>query len=170
MTTQNCSFFGLRAMELLMPSQRNTLAIRRADIRDMKPCFFWANDPVTRQNAFHSNPISWKDHVIWFEEKCNNMHTHMWVMVTSRGLPVGQIRFDLLDDRADIDYSLDPLFRGRGWGSRLLELGISEFRKISMLPLQGRVKPGNIFSRRSFQRLGFREKISGDVVIFSQNP
>jgi len=150
-----------------MPSQRNTLAIRRADIRDMKPCFFWANDPVTRQNAFHSNPISWKDHVIWFEEKCNNMHTHMWVMVTSRGLPVGQIRFDIHAGIADIDYSLGPLVRGRGWGEKLLELGISAFtKKHPEVLVRGRVKPGNIASIRTFQQLGFDKEVRQDVVIF----
>jgi len=143
------------------------LTLRRTERKDMLQYFFWANDPVTRQNAFDPYPISWENHVTWFEQKLHSLQTQMWVMVTSCGLPVGQIRFDIQIGIADIDYSLDPLVRGRGWGKILLELGISAFKKKHPdLLVRGRVKPGNIASIRTFQQFGFDKEVRQDVVIF----
>lgn len=143
------------------------LTLRMTERKDMLQYFFWANDPVTRQNSFDPHPISWENHETWFVEKLDSMQTQMWVMVTSRGMPVGQIRFDIRAGIADIDYSLGPLVRGRGWGKKLLELGISAFKKKHPEVLvRGRVKPGNIASIRTFQQLGFDKELRQDVVIF----
>ena len=91
----------------------------------------------------------------------------MWVLETSERLPVGQIRFDVKDDIADIDYSLEPLVRGRGWAKKLLSEGLKTFKDHNgEKPLRGRVKEDNLPSRRVFQRLGFVEINDGRVIPF----
>lgn len=161
-------FGALRVAERLIASPEQTLTLRKATIDDMELFFFWVNDPLTRKNSFRQEPITWNEHVSWFENKLNSCQTNMWVLQTPQGLPVGQIRFDREGEKADIDYSLDPMVRGRGWGNTLLELGLVEFKSVHRdIALQGRVKSDNLPSRRVFQRLNFIEENKGGGKRFS---
>jgi UDP-2,4-diacetamido-2,4,6-trideoxy-beta-L-altropyranose hydrolase len=160
-------FGALRVAEKLIASPEQTLTLRNATMDDMELFFFWVNDPITRKNSFRQEPIPWNEHVSWFENKLDFGQTSMWILQTPQGLPVGQIRFDREDDKADIGYSLDPMVRGRGWGNILLELGLVEFKSVhGDIALQGRVKSDNLPSRRVFQRLNFIEENQGGVSVF----
>ena len=158
---------ALRIAERIVPSARDELSLRQACLEDMEPFYFWANDPVVRENSFQQEPIAWHEHATWFKNKLDSPDSCLWVLQTPRGLPVGQIRFDIQDGLADIDYSLDPLVRGRGWGEFLLKKGLTEFKRIHRdTPCQGRVKVENNPSRLCFQRLGFIEKSYGGGSVF----
>jgi len=158
---------AMRVAEQLIPSSEESLSLRKATMDDMALFFFWANDPLVRENAFQQKPIAWDDHVQWFTDKIVYGQTDIRVLQTKEGLPVGQIRFDIHSDTADIDYSLDPMVRGRGWSKKLLELGLSDIKdKTGNIAPMGKVKTENIPSRRTFQRLGFTEKIDGGVSVF----
>jgi len=147
-------FGALRIAERLMPSPEGALSLRKAEMDDLDLFFFWANDPETRKNAFHQEPIIWDNHQNWFTAKLKSADTFIWVMQTAHGLPVGQIRFDIQNDTADIDYSLDPIVRGRGWAKKLLTLGLSKFKdENGNINPTARVKAENISSKRIFQRL-----------------
>ncbi len=158
---------ALRMAEMLFPSTRDELSLRQACPEDMEPFYFWANDPVVRESSFQQEPIAWHEHATWFKNKLDSSDSCLWVLKTHRGLPVGQIRFDIQDGLADIDYSLDPLVRGRGWGDFLLKKGLIEFKRIHRdTPCQGRVKAENNPSRRCFHRLGFIQKSNGGSSVF----
>ena len=75
---------------------------------------------------------------------------------------MGQIRFEVEDKYAIINYSIDYMVRGRGLANVLLSLGIKEFKKINKIPLLAIVKSRNISSIKSFIRLGFVEKDEND--------
>jgi UDP-2,4-diacetamido-2,4,6-trideoxy-beta-L-altropyranose hydrolase len=55
----------------------------------------WANDPQVRNASFSSGPISWETHVAWFNDKISIPRAEMFIAEDERGIPVGQIRFDL---------------------------------------------------------------------------
>jgi UDP-2,4-diacetamido-2,4,6-trideoxy-beta-L-altropyranose hydrolase len=161
-------FGALRVAEKLFPSQEKELNLRKACHEDTELFYFWTNDPVVRENSFQKNPISWKEHASWFKNKLNSPYSCLWVLQISSGLPVGQVRFDIQNDVADIDYSLDAVVRGRGWGQMLLKMGLTEFKQLHQnIPCQGRVKEENQPSRHCFQRLGFIEKTSGGGQCYS---
>jgi UDP-2,4-diacetamido-2,4,6-trideoxy-beta-L-altropyranose hydrolase len=160
-------FGALRVAEKLFPSQEKELTLRKASPKDMELFYFWANDPVVRENSFQQDSIPWQEHATWFKNKLDSPYSCLWVLQTSKGLPVGQIRFDVQDDVADIDYSLDSVVRGRGWGEMILKMGLAEFRRIHQhTPCQGRVKAANHASKHCFQRLGFIEKSNGGGAVF----
>lgn len=160
----------LRVAEAIIPSSSEELSLRRATIDDMELYYFWANAPVVRENSFQQEPIPWKSHVSWFTKKFESSDTEMWVMQTSQGLAVGQVRFDKNEKVININYSLDFIARGRGWGKKLLEMGISKlYKSRSDIVIQGQVKKANPASRKIFLKLGFNETIENDVSTFTKN-
>jgi len=66
-----------------------------------------------------------------------------------------------------IHYSLDKLVRGRGWGSKIISLGLKMLGKARPIRLLAEVRTENHASRSVFSRLGFNEIESGsDRVVF----
>ena len=59
---------ALRVVEVLVPSEKTALRLRPAAAGDILFYFAWANDPITRKNAFHSYSIEWKTHMKWYNQ------------------------------------------------------------------------------------------------------
>jgi len=147
---------ALRVAEVMVPSAANAIRLRPVCEKDIVLYFNWANDPQVRRNAVHTSPIPWATHEAWFAGKLRDANSHLFVQEAS-GLPVGQIRFAREGDEAHIDYSLDSIVRGRGWGTKLVALGCDLMQGIQPLRLRAEVKVENIFSSNVFLRVGFTE-------------
>ena len=100
--------------------------------------------------------------------KIKNKHTSLFVLEAA-GLPIGQIRFEEIGDEAWIDYSLDSIVRGRGWGTRLVALGMDLLKSDKPVHFCAEVKPNNKVSRSIFLRLGFVEKEDRGKVFYYDN-
>lgn len=146
----------LRLVEVICPSANHEIRLRPASGEDVVLYYNWANDPEVRKNAVNIAPISWVTHQAWFVSKLHDVNSHMFVLEAA-GLPVGQIRFDREGDEARIDYSLDSIARGRGWGPRLVVLGSNLMQQIEPVRLRAEVKAGNDASSAVFLRIGFTE-------------
>ncbi|MCG3110387.1 MAG: UDP-2,4-diacetamido-2,4,6-trideoxy-beta-L-altropyranose hydrolase [Candidatus Manganitrophus sp. SB1] len=160
----------LRIREVMSPTGTAQTRLRAACEEDVVSYFDWANDPEVRKNAFHTETIPWVTHKEWFAKKLNDPKSHLYVF-DAEGLPVGQIRFDKEGDEARIDYSLDTLVRGRGWGSRLVSLGLELLEKKEAIRLRAEVKPDNEASRSIFLSLGFTLTGSrNNCFVFNRGP
>ncbi|MBT7260674.1 MAG: GNAT family N-acetyltransferase, partial [Desulfobacula sp.] len=158
---------ALRITEMLVPSSSKTLRIRHTLITDMEIYFLWVNDPVSRKSAFNNKDITWDTHKAWFEKKIDSTRTIMWVLETRQGLPVGQIRFDIENNTANLDYSLDLFVRGRGWAKILLTMGINAFKAENrQVSVRAEVKNENYQSCMAFQCIGFTKEKQGGVTVF----
>ncbi|TCV84261.1 UDP-2,4-diacetamido-2,4,6-trideoxy-beta-L-altropyranose hydrolase [Sulfurirhabdus autotrophica] len=161
---------AMRVREVMMPTDTVKLQLRAAYQEDMISYFNWANDPEVRKNAIHTDPVPWAAHTEWFTKKLSDPNSHLYVL-DAAGLPVGQIRFDEEGKQARIDYSLDTLVRGRGWGAKLVSLGSDILQKIKPTELLAEVKTENQASRSVFLRLGFTlDGSNGGLLIFHRNP
>jgi len=147
---------SLRVTEFLQPTPIKSLKLRLAQTEDISLFYDWVNEPEVRRQSLQHQPISWDDHQLWFQCKLSDPDCHIGVL-EAQGLPVGQIRFDLKDGEAAIDYSLDVLVRGRGWATCLIRLGASLLDRTQPTYLRADVKVGNAASRAVFLRLGFLE-------------
>lgn len=146
-----------------------SLDIRNAQSSDMKILFDWANDTYVRKNALNPEKIEWLNHIAWFNSKLNNKNTYIFIAELNKN-PVGQVRFDWLNNAWLIDYSVDSQFRGRGIGNGILALAIEKLYllqkdKVSII---GQVKKENVFSARVFEKLGFSKINEGDILIFQR--
>ncbi len=148
-----------RVAEQILPTPASGLALRPAEAGDCGFYFALVNDPDVRRASFQSAPIPWVQHRRWFDAKRTAPDSHLWVM-TAGALPVGQLRLDRKDPYTYIDYSLDPLVRGRGWGRAIIALGLRRIFESESPVIRAEVKGGNVASRAIFEKLGFREVLS----------
>lgn len=146
----------MRIAEAMCPTSEDELKVRFALKHDYIDYFNWTNDPQARENSLDSADIEWTGHQKWFTEKINSESTEMYVLEAS-GLPVGQIRFEIVDRTAEINYSLDELVRGRDWAATAVEVAIKAFRLQNSHLLKAQVKKANVRSWSVFRTLGFIE-------------
>lgn len=114
--------------------------LKRADYKDIDLLYKWANDPITRGNAFHSETIVYNDHVEWFRRVMQSPCVVQLLMFVGEE-PVGQIRLDIVGAEAEVDYSIAMEYRGCGYGKKILELGMLYAREhLDIEKLTARVK------------------------------
>ena len=68
--------------------------------------------------------------------------------------PVGQIRLDVEAGSAEIDYSVDAQYRGRGYGTAMVKQ-MMRLPRLDIHTFTAKVKPGNEASVRVFEKCGF---------------
>ena len=127
--------------------------LRKAVERDIDILFYWANDSITRENAFNTSGIEYTDHQKWFAEKLRSSDSILYIYcVNDRA--IGQARIDVDGDNGLVSYSIDSEHRYQGHGGRLLSL--LESTAVLDLPhlkaLVARVKKSNTISQRKFEQ------------------
>lgn len=160
-----------RMVSVLRYLSGERLMLRRADKSDAKLLYQWANDPVTRGNAFNTEPIDWRTHQSWFRNKLENTEGCLIIIASlSTAMPCGQVRFERDEDGSwVIDYSLAPEFRGMRLGRPLLANALRFLAEVvANATVVGKVKAGNTPSRRIFESLGFFADARGknDLIVF----
>lgn len=147
-----------RVASVMLADSATQLRLRPANEADEAQLLEWANDRLTRQNAFSPERIPTETHRAWFLARVNDPdNCIMYVAETLEGEPVGTVRFQRSVEGWEVHFSLAPSFRGRGLGRRLLQdaiakLGADTIRADSIF---GQVREGNLASRRIFEALYF---------------
>jgi RimJ/RimL family protein N-acetyltransferase len=141
------------------------LVLRPAGWDDVELLWRWANDPAVRENSFHPEPITQKEHVEWYKTKLMSPNTCIWILECDQ-IPVAQIRYDRVDgESAEIDFSVAHDYRGRGLGTKLLILTSNiACHNLNVEHLKGVVFSHNLASSHAFIKAGFR-CVDRDVII-----
>lgn len=138
------------------------LHLRPVTKQDARFLWEWANDPVIRETSFSSKPISWEEHIQWFEKNIKDPTCYYYLFVNEQNDVVGQTRFNIKNGEAEISVSISQKYRGRGYGAIIIQIGCSQlFNKVKKLnEILALIRPENINSIRAFQKSGFifREK------------
>ncbi len=134
-----------------------SLQLRAVTMDDAKLLWTWANDPEVRASAFNQSAIAWEEHVAWLGAKLQDANCCLLLASDESGEPVGQIRFDVCGDEAEIDVSVAAAVRGRGLASQLITAGVSyaSAARPSLKVFRASVKNANRRSSRAFVRAGF---------------
>lgn len=149
---------------------RSEVTVREARKEDAMLYFEWANDPVVRQMAFHTEHIPWEDHRAWFGRKIDAADS-LLLLCYKDGQPVGQVRFDLTDrQEAEIDISVAQEHRGKGIGEAMLDAAMAYAQDTKGYDcFIAEVKNENISSRRMFSAEGFKQTgITGGISHFKK--
>jgi RimJ/RimL family protein N-acetyltransferase len=149
-----------RVAEIITPNAWKNYHLRKAEIQDIYDCFKWANDPLVRANSIKKNEFSWERHKKWFLEKLVSNNSKIFILEVNF-LPVGFIRFDRFEKCSDalISLTIDPLFHGRGYGKKILSLGL---KKVNYSKFIAFVKDTNKVSMNLFGLAGF-VRIESDI-------
>lgn len=135
--------------------------LRAVEENDIDLLFAWANDPEVRKNAFHTEPIPYETHQKWFQNLMQD-DTQVQYIFMADDKPAGQIRLNLSEEEAVIDYSIAPDMRGRGYGKVMLGLVREEVERTYpfIRTLIGKVKKGNPASAKCFAACGYEERFT----------
>jgi RimJ/RimL family protein N-acetyltransferase len=131
--------------------------LRKAQTSDLDITYQWLNDPLVRQHSFNTEKVNYSDHQEWFLQKIKEANTVYLIFEQYDGIPLGSIRFDLADNKAKINYLIDPKFQGQGLGRTILQDGIrfllQEHENVKAV--YGWVFKKNIASIKIFDKLDF---------------
>lgn len=133
--------------------------LRLATPDDMMLLFGWANDSTVRENSFSTEKIELDEHKAWFDNALQREDVIIFIM-TCDGENVGQIRLNIRHDVAEISYSIDSGFRGRGFGNHIVSLLRYKVEQDypQIKKLVARVKSNNYASHKVFINNGFTGK------------
>lgn len=153
---------GLGRLVTLLLGPASARRLRPAALSDEGLYLVWANDPEVRRQSFNTARIPLDQHQRWFRSRFQSPDALLRVLVDREGLPLGQIRFERSATepaQAVIGFSLDPVARGYGLASELLQLGVADLARHwgAAVNAYGEVRAANAASARTFLRAGFAE-------------
>ncbi len=144
------------AERILMYMKGEKVRLRKLRKEDSKLIWKLSNDPEVRRVSFSSDPISWEDHVKWFQSKFNDPKCIFYIPVNHEDTPIGQVRFDIKNHEAGISISLDKRFRAMGYGVKVIQLSSERlFESSNVTVIHAYVRIENEMSRRTFLKAGF---------------
>jgi UDP-2,4-diacetamido-2,4,6-trideoxy-beta-L-altropyranose hydrolase len=134
------------------------LSLRQVMEEDGSLLWKWANEPTVRAVSFSSQPISWSQHLEWFNRKLKDLNCYFFIAIDRDKIPIGQIRFDREEeDSAVISITIAPEKRGFGYGSLAINLAVNEiFHKTYIHQIVALIKSENLASIRVFEKIGFQ--------------
>ncbi|MFZ4079191.1 MAG: GNAT family N-acetyltransferase [Microbacteriaceae bacterium] len=144
-----------------MPSP--SLHVRNATSDDSRDIFEWRNDPTTRSVSLSTEEVNWTDHDRWFAASMANPRRKIYICEADLGdetvEPVCMVRFDLDDsgEQAEVSINVNPLARGRGFGTEALRSGLRRFSDDwpSVARVTARIRDSNSASVALFTKAGF---------------
>ncbi len=132
------------------------IRIREAVRADVNDVWRWRNDKVARANSLDDRKISFREHKTWFINQLKNENVKLFIATKHRA-KIGVVRFDFLaNNTIEVSINMNPLYRGKGFGKRVLEL-VSNFidLKYNSRPQKAIIKTFNLASERIFEAAGF---------------
>lgn len=133
--------------------------ISLAQKEDMMDIFSLANDPVVRLNAFKQETIVLEDHIGWFNNKINSENCVYYIIRDLEDKLVAEVRFDKDLEKVDeytITIHLTKEFRGKGYGSKLIDTTVGNlFKDYEAKIVYAYVKTTNQASLKCFLKAEF---------------
>jgi RimJ/RimL family protein N-acetyltransferase len=155
---------GYGALRVCRALSGDPLWLREAMSDDCMLVFAWANDPETRAVSFSSAPISKGDHMQWFTQKLVSPNDRLYIAMDADDRAVGLVRFTLEGKHAAISINLDKNYRGKGYGTVLIQQGCHRvFGTSKVEEVDAFIKPDNAASVKAFQKAGFQEQGQSEI-------
>jgi len=148
--------------------EREAIYLRPAVLEDKDLLYQWRNDPVCRKNSVNQAEVLYDSHCAWFMDRLNSKECHIFIGM-EKDIPVGQIRVDYQEGNGKISYSVSADCRGKGYGTRMLEL-LEQDAEIQERTQKffAIVKCDNKVSQRCFEKLQYSKKYLGECFYYSK--
>lgn len=131
--------------------------LRNPELSDAELLLSWRNEPLVRKFSKNQELISVNSHKEWLEARISKLQLEPFFIFHLEESPVGYVRFDsITKNEFHISYLVDPKFRGRGLGIRILLEGIRELNvSFPTAILNAWVSDDNFASQKTFEVLRF---------------
>ncbi len=158
---------GLGLQRVLAGMAAPPLTLRPVEACDCRKVWEWSNDASVRAVSFHPAPIPWETHERWFAARLYDPDCLFLMAQNNSGEAVGQIRFEVKNREAIVSVSLDPQFRGRGYGAALIRAATERLhQEREVRRTHAYIKPQNAASTRTFEQAGYSQL--GETTVDSQ--
>lgn len=153
---EHCFFEGEYKNVVIHSKINESLTIRPMLENDKQLTFDWANDELTRQNSFNSDPILFEQHAKWFDAKIQDQNAYYFICEVGAH-PAGLIRFDNdpAEDACIAGITISNKFRGKKLGVKFLKMACAELEKSEKKPVIAYIKKNNAASVKIFESAGF---------------
>jgi UDP-2,4-diacetamido-2,4,6-trideoxy-beta-L-altropyranose hydrolase len=133
------------------------LILRNATKEDCAMILDWVNDPDTRKWSYNRNPITLEEHKKWFAACLAEPESIYLIAEDGLSTPVGQIRFQKIENGYEVHVLVAKQFRGGGTGSKLIrKASLFLHEKKGRQNIMARAKSDNIASVKAFEKAGYR--------------
>lgn len=158
-----------KSHDVLIHTKLNTKYLLRDVIEnDIEITYSWVSHPQTRKYSFSQEAISEWSHKKWFLNRIKQGGLYKIFEYCSKQL--GVFRLDLEGHTGVLSYSIAAEHHGKGYGKRLLLLGVHEsFSSTRIEELVGYVSINNAPSLHLFRSVGFCESHLTDRIKFDLN-
>lgn len=147
---------GRGALRVVARLRADLLRLRPATEDDTRRLFEWVNDPVVRETSLSRAPVQWDVHVAWVRRRLDDPDTRLWIVEDGAGSALGQVRFDLHGDTAEISIGLTAAQRGRGLGPAAIDAAVRRlFAETEVARVDARIRPENRASITAFGDAAF---------------
>jgi UDP-2,4-diacetamido-2,4,6-trideoxy-beta-L-altropyranose hydrolase len=142
-----------RVAQIILPNLKKKYSLRSAQNYDIYMLYNWANEESVRENSLISDQISWERHAAWFAKKIYEKNSKLYILEVNL-LPTGIVRFEYSQElsAAVISFSIDQAFRSRGYGKKILSMGMKKYDGKRYVAY---VKTCNEISIKIFESLNF---------------
>lgn len=144
------------------------LVITPCQPSDSRNIWLWRNDDETRRLSKTTEEIAWEDHEKWFTAALANPDKLLLIGRIGDDA-VGTVRFDALGLGVfQVSINLNPLFRNKGFGKKLLSDAMDfAIKNKNAIKFIAEVKNENTTSNKLFLSLGFRlTEVKDDMNIY----
>lgn len=133
--------------------------LREANSNDLELLYYWVNDDAVRASAFSTGKITPEEHKKWFAQLLEREDCKQYIFMED-GEPIGQVRININEECAEIDYSICEDKRCKGYGKEMLAMLTEQVKQDypQVQQLVAKVKPDNLASQRVFTDIGYSEK------------
>lgn len=142
------------------------MQLRKVNFDDWEILLAWRNDPVTRQNSHHTEPVTEENHRKWLTGILDNPDRQLFIAFEGE-TPVGTVRADFSDsdNSYELSWTISPGQRGKGIGKKIVSL----LAKKLNARLRAEVKKGNDASVKIAEAAGLSFKKEEAGVLYFSN-
>ena len=135
------------------------ITLRPANMGDAKKLLDWRNDPAARNNFFNSEVVEFDQHLSWLKKVLRDANRHLFIILNENNKEIGQVRFDVNADEAEMSVTIGKDFRGRGYGTEAIKDSAAKFlaENKKFTKIITRIKLKNKLSLAAFEKAGFVE-------------
>ncbi len=135
---------------------KNSIILRKAELKDMHEVYKLSNEPEVRRNSFNQEKIELKHHRNWFSRKLKEKNSVFLIAEVNNNF-TGYIRFDLSCNEAIISICITKDYRGFGIGETVIKKALEYLCSIKprIKTVKAYIKEENISSKRLFEKAHF---------------
>ena len=134
--------------------------LRPATYSDRRVLYELACDPAMRLARGTDRKFSWAEHCTWLKSVLSDNTIFLYMAEEGKRV-VGEIRFDVDGDQAEVGLVVKERGRGQGYGVEMITEGM---KLVPVEKFRARIDPENVASRKCFKRAGF-SRVGGEYSI-----